>query len=234
MDYLLRDSHHAGVHYGRFDLHRLISTITAIPGVEGGPPRLGIEYGGWHAAEALVLARYFMFTQVYFHKTRVAYDIHLREAMKSLLPGGQFPKPSSNEELEEFLKWDDWRVLGLLAAGEGGDHGSRLSRRAHYRMVYQTDEVQDAGDREKLIRVRKALGNLLVAEMPAGKSWYKSDDTDIAVYRNHDGQKEIKPLSVYSNVARNLGKNDQILIYCLPENREEAEKKVQGAINGLE
>src|SRR5205823_4597455 len=52
MDYLLRDSHHAGVQYGRFDLHRLISTVTAIPGVEGGPPRLGIEYGGWHAAES--------------------------------------------------------------------------------------------------------------------------------------------------------------------------------------
>ena len=154
MDYLLRDSHHAGVHYGRFDLQRLISTMTAIR-VKDGPPRIGIQEGGWHAAEALVIARYFMFTQVYFHKTRVAYDIHIREAMKELLPGGHFPKP---ERLDEFLAWDDWRVLGLLASGAGGEHGKRLSGRDHYRLVFQTNEVQTPVDKARLARVREALG----------------------------------------------------------------------------
>lgn len=203
MDYLLRDSHHAGVQYGRFDLHRLISTMTAIPGVEGRPPRLGIEEGGWHAAEALVLARYFMFTQVYFHKTRVAYDIHLREALKELLPNRHFPKPTP-EELDRFLDWDDWRVLGLLAEGKGGEHGKRLSERRHYRMVYQTNEIQTEADRQKLARVREVLGELVTEEVPAGKSWYKRGATDIAVYRNHEGQKCVAPLSEHSNVARHL------------------------------
>lgn len=64
MDYLLRDSHHLGVQYGRFDLHRLINTIRAIPMGEGSP-RLGITKGGLHAAEALVIARYFMFTSAW-------------------------------------------------------------------------------------------------------------------------------------------------------------------------
>jgi HD superfamily phosphohydrolase len=232
MDYLLRDSHHAGVQYGRFDLHRLISTVTAIPGVEGQSPRIGIEYGGWHAAEALVLARYFMFTQVYFHKTRVAYDIHLREALKEMLPGAHFRRPTPGE-LEEYLKWDDWRVLGLLAEGKGGEHGERLATRNHYRRVYQTNEVQTEDDRRRLARVREALGELLVAEMPAGKSWYKIDDTDIAVYRNSGGQTTVEPLSTYSNVVRNLGKNDQILLYSLPEHKEEAARKVKEAIDGM-
>jgi HD superfamily phosphohydrolase len=233
MDYLLRDSHHAGVQYGRFDLHRLISTVTAIPGVQGGPPRLGIDYGGWHAAEALVLARYFMFTQVYFHKTRVAYDIHLREAMKDLLPGGHFPKPFP-VELDEYLKWDDWRVLGMLSEGKGGEHGERLRTRNHYRLVYQTNEVQSEKDRENLRRVRETLGDLIAAEMPAGKNWYKLDDSDIAVYRNEDGQTKVAPLSEYSNVVRHLGKNDQILVYSLPERKRDALKKVEEAIHGLE
>ena len=35
-----------------------------------------------HAAEALIIARYLMFTQVYFHHTRRAYDYHIAEAMK--------------------------------------------------------------------------------------------------------------------------------------------------------
>ncbi len=232
MDYLLRDSHHAGVQYGRFDLRRLISTVTAIPGADGRPPRLGIEYGGWHAAEGLVLARYFMFTQVYFHKTRVAYDIHLREALKEMLPGGHFPRPTP-EELGQYLKWDDWRVLGLLAEGKGGEHGSLLSTRNHYRLVFQTNEVQTQTDREKLTRVREKLRDLLAEEMPAGKSWYKRDDSDIAVYRNRDGQKTVAPLSEYSNVVRHLGSRDQIFVYCRPEHRREAAKRVEEAIHRL-
>jgi HD superfamily phosphohydrolase len=71
MDYLLRDAFHAGVQYGKFDLNRVVNTVRAIPGIRDRAPRFGISEGGWHAAEGLVLARYFMFTQVYFHKTRV-------------------------------------------------------------------------------------------------------------------------------------------------------------------
>ena len=232
MDYLLRDSHHTGVHYGRFDLHRLINTVAAIPGTEGRPPRIGIDKGGWHAAEALVLARYFMFTQVYFHKTRVAFDAHLRGAMQQLLPNGHFPKPTA-AELGDFLRWDDWRVLGLLAAGEGGDDGKRLSSRHHFRLVFETSEVQTDKDPARLAKVKEALGDLLAAEMPAGKSWYKMDTTDIPVY-DRQGPKPVAPLSEYSNVVRNIGKNDQVLLYCRPEDREEAVRKVKEALDGLE
>lgn len=65
MDYLLRDSYHAGVSYGRFDHYRLIDTLRILPTSEENPePGLGVEEGGLHSAEALLLARYFMFTQV--------------------------------------------------------------------------------------------------------------------------------------------------------------------------
>lgn len=66
MDYLLRDSLHTGVAYGRFDHHRLIDTLRILPDPPGGPgddeagvraPGLGIEYGGVESAEALLLAR---------------------------------------------------------------------------------------------------------------------------------------------------------------------------------
>ena len=73
MDYLLRDSHHLGVQYGRFDLDRLVATVMAVEmrreDPEGSDCRLAVEEGGWHAAVGLILARYFMFTQVYFHRT---------------------------------------------------------------------------------------------------------------------------------------------------------------------
>ncbi len=228
MDYLLRDSYHAGVHYGKFDSQRLISTMTAMA-VKGGSPRVGIQEGGWHAAEALVIARYFMFTQVYFHKTRVAYDIHLREAMKELLPQGHFPPP---ERLEEFIMWDDWRVLGLLASGGGGEHGRRLSSRQHYRVVFQTNEVQTPVDKERSGRARAALGPLLAADMPAAKNWYKTGVTDIRIENQHTGVPV--PLSVRSSVVRNLGTNDQVLLYCSPENRAEADMKVKEAVDPMQ
>ena len=170
-----------------------------------------------------------MFTQVCFHKTRVAYGIHIREAMKELLPEGHFPAP---ERLDEFLAWDDWRVLGMLASGRGGEHGKRLSGRNHFRLVFQTNEVQTPGDKARLAKVRESLGGLLAAEMPAGKSWYKTGDTDIRV---EDGRThEPVPLSVRSSVVRNLGNNDQVLLYCSTENRSEATNKVKEALDGME
>jgi uncharacterized protein len=223
MDYLLRDSHHTGVHYGRYDLHRLVSTVTALRSGENLGLRLGIQEGGWHAAEALVLARYFMFTQVYFHKTRVAYDIHIREAMKELLPNGHFPEPS---DLAGYLSWDDWKVLGLLAEGKGGEHGSRLSERRHYRRIFSSPEMMEQSDREKLQLLEEKLGSLVSEKVPAGrsKSWYKTDGSDVAVVEEQSGRS--KPLSDFSNVVRFLGKHNQVFLYCKPEVRTEADKIV--------
>ena len=71
-----------------------------------------------------------MFKQVYFHKTRIAFDLHLHHVMSQLLPNGGSPPPHGDGP-EEFLKWDDWRVLGLLAKGEGGPHAKRMLGRDH-------------------------------------------------------------------------------------------------------
>ena len=227
MDYLLRDSHHIGVQYGRFDLHRLISTIQALPGTDERPPRLGISEGGWHAAEGLVLARYFMFTQVYFHKTRVAYDIHLRGALKTMLPGEVFSKPKG-EDLDKYLLWDDWRVLGSLADGGGGEHGQRIANRNHYRRVYATPEVCSDEELEKLNQVKESLGLLLAAEEPAGKSWYKTGKTDIPIVSN-TRERFVSPLSNYSTVIANIKSNNQVLLYAKPENVAAARTAVQRA-----
>jgi len=225
IDYLIRDSHHIGVHYGRFDHRRLISSAIAIPDEKNQPPRLGIEEGGWHAAEALVLARYFMFTQVYFHKTRVAYDIHLRETMKTLLPGGRFPKPSG-ADLREFMKWDDWRVLGLIGKGKGGEHAERILKRDHYREIYYTPEACTDKDLRDLRAKKAKLGRLLVAEESAKKSWYKTGTSDIPVFSKVRSP-QVQPLSKYSKVIEGMRENNQVLLYVDGASREEAERRIK-------
>lgn len=223
MDYLLRDSHHIGVQYGKFDLHRLIASVVAIPPDKEHPqPRLGIEEGGWHAAEALVLARYFMFTQVYFHKTRVAYDIHIRGALKELLPGGCLPKPVGTD-LNAFLKWDDWKVLGLIADGKAGEHGRRIMERNHYREIHHTHEVCTVEDLQELERVKGKLGNLLLEKGTANKSWYKTGNTDILVVSEF-GSSPVQPLSEFSKAIKGMKENNQVILYVDRASRPEAEK----------
>ncbi len=64
MDYLTRDSLHAGVPYGRnFDQGRLIASLCLNEAGDG----LAITEKGKTAAELLVFARYVMFSEVYWH-----------------------------------------------------------------------------------------------------------------------------------------------------------------------
>ncbi|NUQ65812.1 MAG: HD domain-containing protein [Pirellulales bacterium] len=64
MDYLFRDSLHAGVPYGRnFDQQRLIGSLCLNQRGDG----LSITDKGKTAAELMVFARYVMFSEVYWH-----------------------------------------------------------------------------------------------------------------------------------------------------------------------
>ena len=64
LDYLERDSLHAGVPYGRnFDRNRLVSSLC----IDSTKNRLAITDKGRTAAEMMVFARYVMFSEVYWH-----------------------------------------------------------------------------------------------------------------------------------------------------------------------
>jgi HD superfamily phosphohydrolase len=231
MDYLLRDSLHTGVDYGRFDWRRIVNCVQVVPGPDGRSPRLGVSEGGFHAAEALVLARYFMFTQVYFHKTRVAFDQHLHSALQEVLPGGVFPPPTA-EGLSEFLKWDDWRVLGALANGQGGEHGRRLRDRDHFREVFHTSESPSAPELQRLERIKAGLGRLIQAEGRAEKSWYKLGPPDIPVISDNPGG-AVTPLSRYSEVVANLSPIGKVMLYSKTEDVDRARQCILNIPEGV-
>jgi hypothetical protein len=230
MDYLLRDSLHLGVDYGKYDWKRLLNTIEAIekkrPDSNDSELLIGINEGGVHAAVALVLARYYMFMQAYFHKTRVAYDHHYRLALKELLPGGVFPEPTE-PGISEYLKWDDWRVLGLLANGDGGEHGDRLRRREHYREVYSTRERAEDSDLNLLGIVKRDLGGLVAAIESSATSAYKPTTGEIVVV-SEDDRRGVRPLTQRSAIVGNLTGNsiDLRRIFVRPEDAVEARSKV--------
>lgn len=181
MDYLLRDAHHTGVTYGHYDHLRLLDGIRILPqpGESGGSdegnsggtvtPALGIEQGTIAAAESLLLARQSMYTQVYHHHVRLAYNRHLQDFLKGWLPGGRFKM-----DIEEHLGRNDNHVLVAMeeAAGDdspAGKAAERILKRKHFKRVY-TVTPKDRNLEEPLTSVdamevlEKGLSNQLGAE----------------------------------------------------------------------
>lgn len=160
MDYLLRDSHHAGVLYGEFDHYRLIDTLRILTpppspdGTSSKEPTLGVEEGGLHSAEALLLARYFMYSQVYFHPVRRIYDIHLKDFLKEWLPEGNF---STNVNNHLSLTDNEVSSALLRAAYEdelpGHESAKRIICREHFRVLYSRnpDDIHQNPESANLI-----------------------------------------------------------------------------------
>jgi uncharacterized protein len=162
MDYLLRDSLHTGVGYGRFDHFRLTDTLRMLPFSDepdqGNEPVLGIELGGLHSAEALIMARYFMFSQVYLHHVRRIYDKHLKDFMFAELGEHGYPI-----NLDGHLRMDDVVILRSIqeAANNIGHRGHeparRIVQRDHYKLVYSANQNDLARNPEAARYVSEAL-----------------------------------------------------------------------------
>ena len=144
-----------------------------------------------------------------------------------MLPGGRFPT-ALGDELDEYVKWDDWRVLGKLAAGEGGPHGERLRARNHYRLIWHTSESPELPELERLDEVKNALGDRLVDEALSEKSWYKTGQPDIPIVTNPP-ESTVKPLSTFSPIIEQLklAPHRQTYLYALPERADEARHIVE-------
>lgn len=224
MDYLLRDSYHSGVSYGRYDLDRVINTVCLCEDTEIGGHLVGVQEDGIHAVEGLLIARYMMFTQVYFHKTRVIYDHHYEEALKAiLLPFGQvFPKPLP-AEIVGYSEWDDWRVMAELRSGAGGEHGRRLMERDHFRLVFSTPEVPTLDDLDIYEEKKNKLDQSLIVTKDAKKSWYKFQKEEIRVRTANPGENRSVPLATRSPIVNGLSTVNQRRIYTPMSYRAEAE-----------
>lgn len=102
MDYLLRDSLHAGVPYGRnFDLGRLIGSLCVHPE----KPALAVGEKGRTAAEMMVFARYVMFSEVYWHHAVRGASAMLQRAVYLL---------RERLDLTAMVTLDDHRWTGRL------------------------------------------------------------------------------------------------------------------------
>jgi uncharacterized protein len=156
MDYLIRDSLHCGVGYGNFDYLRLLETLLVKESQDLGL-ELAIDRGGIHTLEAMMLARYWMFNQVYLHKTRRIFDIYLSRYLKAWYQG-------QYNILINVLAEDDLSVMTDIRrdAQTGGKtdreiYATRIINRDHHHVVYETTNHADANDVRLTLTLEKAL-----------------------------------------------------------------------------
>ena len=115
MDYLLRDSHYAGVRYGAFDLDMLVDSMTL------SKKNLAVSSKGIMAAEQMIIARYHMFEQVYHHKTKRALEGMMGKVADRLLETHtlEYPSPKSlREESDELATMDDAWLMKVVCSAK--------------------------------------------------------------------------------------------------------------------
>lgn len=158
-DYLLRDAHATGVSYGSFDLDWLLRSLRFGVAEDGQAPPLAIDGAkGVPAMESFVLARLFMFQQVYFHKTERASEWMLgrifNEVAKILANGDRLPATPTaivslaqggDAALADYLELDDSSLWVALSAWRHSKSPilSDLTQRFHARKLFKTYELFD-------------------------------------------------------------------------------------------
>lgn len=195
MDYLLRDSLHSGVAYGRFDHYRLIDTLRILP--KGGSdddseePTLGLDVGGLQSAEALLWARYFMFSQVYCHPVRRIYDIHLKDFLKNWLSDGLF----STDVQEHLAMTDNNVILGIKEAAirpkhQAYTHAKRIVEREHFRLLYEKNPTDQDENLNATEQVYEAVCEQFGPEKVRRDEYSQKGSSQVFPVKSKDGRIE--------------------------------------------
>jgi hypothetical protein len=127
LDYLKRDSFYSGVAEGNINAERLITMLNVKD------DQLVVEVKGLYSVEKFIMARRFMYWQVYLHKTGIVAErvlVKILERVRELIQGGNDVKCAApllrfltedvsfdtfdTDTLEAFIRLDDYDVMSAL------------------------------------------------------------------------------------------------------------------------
>lgn len=182
MDYLERDAINCGVSYGRFDRDALVNNLTMIKG-DNGIYNIALKQNGVQALESFILARYYMFSQVYMHPEERVLRFQYCDAMKDLLPNGVYP-----DDVRKFLVLDDTKYARKL----------KFLQDNKYQLIYD-------GEFDNAIKslVDKKLGKYLLCDTPR-KNIFRKDTDDSTVMVVDDISGRVIPCSDASPILKNI------------------------------
>ena len=246
-DYLLRDSLMTGVKYGIYDLEWIIKSLQ----IDTENDRLYVSARGLYAVEDYLQARYYMFRQVYFHRTLRSAEAILRSLFRRALElcaegngiwyaeNSAFSKVLHGQELTlaDHLELDDHDVVFHIKRWQlASDPILRdLSRRFIDRRLFKAFDL-DMPEQERARFIEAALG--VVREAGFDPAYYLIEDRagDIPYYfytaenaepkaliyvQDGYSRPQIREISEISAAVRGLQKGYQIHRLCFPPEVEE-------------
>lgn len=222
MDYLLRDSHYCGVTYGQYDLDWLITSLAF--SVREGRVVLSISENGVRAFEDMLLARYHMIDQVYYHKTKAGFAHYLIEAFRQheidlKIPG----EPLAYADLR------DGRVIELLitASRQGKYWSKHLMERLpakHVQRLYLSRD-RDRAQLASLVELcrREGIGFFVHESLNVmSRIDMQAEEGDFFVRRKTVTGHELVPIQDYSDLLQKY--NEKLRFADFYVRREDAER----------
>ncbi|HEU5197384.1 MAG TPA: HD domain-containing protein [Methylomirabilota bacterium] len=127
MDYVLRDAYMCGVAVGPIDIERII--YYSFFSERG----LTLDRGGLQAFTMFLNARFYMYTNVYYHRTTRGIDLHLKEIFRDTMKIA-FPY-DLRKELHPYLHLTEWTLLEEVGRWHESDDAEKRALGAEWRHV---------------------------------------------------------------------------------------------------
>ncbi len=169
LDYVLRDAYMCGVAVGPVDLSRLIHyTMITEKGFT-------IHKTGLPALEMFLNTRMYLYSNVYYHRTTRAIDIHLREifgdTMRLIFPD------DPRKKMDKYLSLTDWSLLEEVRAWTKAQHAGRRrlgeewarihGRDVKWKMAYNTVLKEKGQERGMDFSPPRMQEERIAKELPA-------------------------------------------------------------------
>lgn len=167
LDYLLRDSHYAGVQYGVYDLQRLMQSFRPLDDTDGGQSYLAVAEEDVPAVDQFVIALHNMRAQVYRHRVRRVADAMLQRAVLLSIEDGNEDvrrlyqyRPQDAAYLEEYLAYDDYELTRVILSGPDGPGKDLMVRLRERRLAKEMfrEPLDECGDEFFAEVVRRKYG----------------------------------------------------------------------------
>ncbi|MDY7095393.1 MAG: HD domain-containing protein [Acidobacteriota bacterium] len=225
MDYLRRDSLYCGVHYGNYDLERLLDTMLPLEDPQNGTWGIGVDEGGVHALEALILARYYMFTQVYFNVTGKVLELHFNEWLRET--GRTWPS-----DPEAFLVQDDVWSMAEMRRSESR-HARAITERRRFTLAFESREHLEPDEKRRLEamvpELKEQFGEHRLLISNSEKSPHRLGISRVLV-RGREGA--LEPMEHSSQFLRHMTRIDRYRIYSPPEAAEQVAAEIRRRLQG--
>ncbi|MEM9076228.1 MAG: HD domain-containing protein [Bacteroidota bacterium] len=227
LDYLKRDSFYSGVTEGNINSERLISMLNVVD------EQLLVEEKGIYAVEKFLMARRFMYWQVYLHKTSLVAEqllVRIMQRVRELMGVGQkidcshtlnhFLQSSkqgdlSGDTLELFSKLDDVDILSALKDWQ--NHGDyvlstlckMILNRSLLHIKMKNNPISDFKFQEKLQLIMETHN---LSQENASYFVFRGE---VANKAYHDSYQTIEILKKNGKVTHLLKESDQLSLKAL-------------------